>query len=94
MNWPEMTTTLFPNYFTSTFRNLVKKSRVTCYRISQYSHVDEAYLWRLMKGDKNNPSPETVVKISLALAHLSDNTTIYDINDLFKAIGHPLLTEY
>ena len=89
----ETTMGLFSDNFAGVFRDLVEKSGVTRYRIAQYSHVDEAYLCRLMEGEKTNPSPEIVVRISLSLAHLSDKITIYDIDRLFKAIGHPLLRE-
>jgi len=82
---------LYSNNFADVFSRLLEKTRISCYRISQYVHLDESYLSRLRNGERNNPSPETIVKISLALAHLSDKISLYDIEDLFNASGRSLL---
>ncbi len=87
----ELTVALFHKDFAGVFSNLLQEGRVTCYQISQYSHLDEAYLSRLKNGNKNNPSPETIVKICLALAHFGHKLSIYDFDKLFSAAGHSLL---
>lgn len=81
---------VFSNNFTIVFRELVKKSGATGHKISQHSHVDEPYIYHLLKGDKYNPRPELVIRIGFALVRLSDNITIDDLDELLKSIGHTL----
>jgi hypothetical protein len=84
---------LFDENFSRVFSDLLNKSKVTCYRISEFTHLDEAYLNRLKNGEKSNPSPETVMKICLALVKFSDKLTIFDIEDLFKTIGRSIISK-
>jgi len=86
-----MTNRVYSNYSSQRFSKLLDKSNVTCYQISQYAHLDQAYLSRLKTGQRQNPSPETIIKISLALVHFSDDISLYDIERLFKAAGRSLL---
>ena len=81
---------LYANNFAKAFSNLLQETGVTCYQISQYSHLDQAYLSRLKNGEKQNPSPDTIIKISLALTHYSDKVKLYDILKLFKSVGRSL----
>ena len=81
---------LYATNFAKAFSNLLQETGVTCYQISQYSHLDQAYLSRLKNGEKQNPSPDTIVKISLALTHYSDKVNLYDIRKLFKSVGRSL----
>lgn len=41
--------------------------------------MDQGYLSCLRKGTKNNPGPETVMKLGLALVHCSEKITLIDI---------------
>ena len=84
---------LYSNNFAEVFSKLLDRTGLSCYQISQYVHLDQSYLSRLRNGEKHNPSPETIVKISLALAHFSDRVGLYDIEALFKAVGRSLLTK-
>ncbi len=81
-----METGLYNNDFSRAFNRLLEKANISCYQISQYSYVDQGYLSCLRKGTKN-PSPETVVKISLALVHFSAKITVSDIEHLFNSVG-------
>jgi len=81
---------LFYDNFSRVFSDLLIKSKVSCYRISEFTHLDEAYLNRLKSGEKSNPSPETVMKICLALARFSDKLNIFELDGLFKAIGRSI----
>jgi len=83
---------LYQNNFTEAFSKLIAKSGISCYRIYQFTHLDQAYLGRLKTGERKNPSPETIVKISLAICHLSKkNVDLYDIEMLFNSVGRSLL---
>ena len=81
---------LYQNNFTEALSKLIDKSGVTCYQIHQFTHLDQAYLGRLKSGEKNNPSPETIVKIGLAICHFDDKIKISEIDLLFKSVGRSL----
>lgn len=81
---------VYTNSFAKAFSQLLEKAGTSCYKISQFTHLDQAYLSRLKDGEKHNPSPETIIKISLALIHESEKITPYDINKLFKSVGRSL----
>jgi hypothetical protein len=83
---------LYANDFSKVFSSLLEKSDISCYQISQYTHLDQAYLSRLKTGEKQNPSPETVIKIGLALAHYSKHVQLHDIQNLFKSVGRSIIT--
>ena len=81
---------LLKNGFSEAFSDLLDKSGVTCYKIAQWSGLDQAYLSRLKSGEKKNPSFETIIKICLALAHCGKGITLYDIEELLNADGRSL----
>ncbi len=81
---------LYQNNFTEAFSKLIAKSGVSCYRIYQFTHLDQAYLSRLKSGGKANPSPETIVKIGLAICNFSDKIKLSDIEVLFNSTGRSL----
>ena len=85
-----MTTGLYSNNFSRAFSRVLKKAGVSCYQVSRYTGLDQAYLSRLKRGQKNNPSPETIVKISLAIAHFSEKVTLRELESLFNAVGRSL----
>lgn len=82
--------TIFSTDFGKILSDILEKNGISAYQISQFSEVDQAYLSRLKSGEKKNPSPETVVKISLAICHTSDKVKLADIARLFNAIGRSL----
>jgi len=81
---------LYSGQFSEVFSRLLEKADVSCYEISRNTHLDQAYLSRLKSGEKDNPSPETVMKISLALYRCGSKITLYDIEKLFNSIGHSM----
>ncbi len=81
---------LYANDFSEVFSTLLAKAGISCYQISQYSHLDQAYLSRLKSGQKGNPSTETIIKISLALTHYSPKIELHDIQRLFKSVGRSI----
>ena len=81
---------IYSNDFCETFAALLQKTGVTCYQISQYTRLNQAYLSRLKTGEKHNPSPETVIKIGLAFTCFSNKVRLYDIHRLFKSVGRSL----
>ena len=84
--------TLYANDFSKVFSTLLEKTGISCYQISQYTHLDQAYLSRLKNGGKHDPSPETLIKISLALAHYGNKVQLHDIQALFRSVGRSILT--
>ena len=83
---------VYSNSFSQAFSHLLEKTGISCYQLSQFAHLNQAYLSRLRNGEKQNPSPETIMKISLALTHYSDKIKLYDIQKLFKSVGRSLLS--
>jgi hypothetical protein len=81
---------LYQNNFAEAFSKLIAKSGVSCYRIYQFTHLDQSYLGRLKTGERKNPSPETIVKIGLAICHFNDKIKISEIEVLFKSVGRSL----
>ncbi len=81
---------VYSNSFAQAFSQLLGTAGVTCYQISKYSSLDQAYLSRLKSGEKQNPRPETIIKISLALTHYSDKITTHDIQKLFRSVGRSI----
>lgn len=86
-----MKTGLYSNDFCRVFSRLLETCNVSCYGIAKFTSLDEGYLSKLKNGDKNNPSPETVMKICLALAHFSDKLTLSDFEELFSSVGRSIL---
>ena len=85
---------LYSNDFSRAFSGLLEKGGVTCYQVGQFSGLDQAYLSRLRHGEKGNPSPETLMKIALALVHWSDKVGLHDIECLFNSAGRSLLVRH
>ena len=83
---------LYSDDFAQVFSKLLEKTGISCYQLSQYTHLNQAYLSRLRNGKKQNPSPETVVKISLALCYYSNQVQLHDIENLFKSVGRSIIT--
>ena len=81
---------LYSNDFAKAFSNLLAKFGVTCYQIHKFTHLDQAYLSRLKSGEKASPSPETIVKIGLAICNFSDKIKLSDIEVLFNSTGRSL----
>ena len=71
--------------FGETLRLKADKSR---YRLARYSGLDEAYILRLESGERQNPSRDSVMKLSLALAANSEDVSINDVNLLLLAAGY------
>jgi hypothetical protein len=86
-----METGMFSADFSRAFDRLLKETKVSCYQIGKYAQLDEAYLSRLRRGEKNNPSPLAILKIGLAFAHLSPNVKLQDIEELFNSVGRSIM---
>jgi len=85
-----MKTWFYQSQFTKVFSSILEKNDISCYKISQYTNLDGAYLSRLRKGLKGNPSPEVVIRIGLALVHCNKSIGLSDIEMLFNATGRTL----
>ena len=83
---------LYEKSFAEAFSKLLAKSGITCYQIHEYTHLDQAYLSRLKNGEKKNPSPETIMKISLAICHFSNKIKLSDIEKLLNSVGRSILS--
>lgn len=85
---------VYANDFAAAFLRLLEETRVTCYQIEQYTGLDQGYLSHLKSGERQNPSPETIIKIAIAVAHLSNKVTLYDIENLFNSVGRTIIAKH
>jgi transcriptional regulator with XRE-family HTH domain len=67
--------------FGDTLRNLRTRAGKSRYRLWQLTGLDQAFLSRLEKGQKN-PSRNTVMLLGLALVHGGDEITCDDVDEL------------
>ena len=81
---------LYSNDFYEVFNGLLKRTGISCYQINGYTGLDGAYLSRLRNGQKSNPSAETILKISLALVHFSNDIKLHDIEVLLNSVGRSI----
>lgn len=88
------TMAFYSSDFARAFDSLLKKTGVSCYAIQKLTGIDEGYLSCLRSGKKGNPSPEIIIKIAIAVANLStrDEDILYDIENLFNAVGRSIFT--
>lgn len=86
---------LYSGDFGKAFSKILGLSGASCYEISKYADINEAYLSKLRNGVKNNPSPEAIMRICLAIARCSKEgkkVDLYDFDTLFNAVGRSLFT--
>ena len=81
---------LYSGRFSEKFRGFLVRYRVTCYQISQLSGLSQAYLSRLKSGERQNPSPETIIRIGIAGARLNSQVGEEDVEHLLNSIGRSL----
>ena len=74
--------------FSRTLRRLRYQSGKSRYKLAQYSGLNQAYILRLESGARQNPSRDTVMKLSLALVADSTTVSIDDVNELLVAGGY------
>lgn len=89
-----MLTGIYTKQFAEVFESLLSTSGISCYQLSQYADINQAYLSRLKSGEKTNPSPEIVMRIGLALVHFSENVKISDVEKLFNATGRTMFPKH
>ncbi|MFC1870816.1 helix-turn-helix domain-containing protein [Chloroflexota bacterium] len=78
--------------FGDTLRNLRTRAGKSRYRLWQLTSLDQAFLGRLEKGQKN-PSRNTVLLLGLALVHGSSEITCDEIDELLLAAGYAPLRD-
>jgi transcriptional regulator with XRE-family HTH domain len=74
--------------FGETFKRLRKKAGKSRYKLAQWTGLSEAYLHRLEKGERTNPSRDVVLLIALALTSGYSNIDIYDIEEFILSAGY------
>lgn len=73
-------------------RRLRTKTGKSRYRLWQITGLDQAFLSRLEKGEKN-PSRNTVILLGIALVHGSNKITCEDIDELLLVAGYAPLRD-
>ena len=85
---------LFSNNFSKAFSRILELSGVSCYKLAKYTDIHESYLSRLRNGNKQNPSPEIIVRIciGIALCTMNNKLGLHDFEDLFRSVGRSIIT--
>ena len=71
--------------FADTFEKFRIRAGKSRYRLAKYSGVNQAYIHRLARGDRANPSRDIVLMLGFALVEGSDLVTIWDIDELLMS---------
>jgi transcriptional regulator with XRE-family HTH domain len=78
--------------FGETLRKLRTAAGKSRYRLAQYSGIsgiNEAYILRLERGERSNPSRDVVLMLGLALVESSESSVgIWDIDELLLSAGY------
>lgn len=70
--------------FSSVFRYYCERSKKAHYDVlAAAAHLDPAYVFRLIKGEKFRPSPNTIIRLALAL-----QLTVSQTDELLMAAGY------
>jgi transcriptional regulator with XRE-family HTH domain len=78
--------------FGDTLLNLRTKAGKSRYRLWQLTGLDQAFLARMEKGEKN-PSRNTVMLLGLALVHSCNQISCDEIDELLLAAGYAPLRD-
>ncbi len=75
--------------FTSLLRNHCERNGRWHYdALAAASHLDTAYVYRLIKGEKSHPSPNAIIRLALAL-----QLTVLQTDELLMSAGYmPLVS--
>ena len=74
--------------FGETLKALRLRSGRSRYRLAQYCGITEAYILRLEKGERSNPSRDVVLMLGLALLKGSEALDIWDVDVLLLSAGY------
>jgi transcriptional regulator with XRE-family HTH domain len=74
--------------FGETLKSLRLRSGRSRYRLAQYCGITEAYILRLEKGERSNPSRDVVLMLGLALIKGSEALDIWDVDVLLLSAGY------
>ncbi len=74
--------------FAQTLIKLRTQAGKSRYRLAQFSGVDEAYILRLERGHRSNPSRDVVLMLAIALVENSETGSIHDVDALLLAAGY------
>jgi len=70
--------------FASILRNHCERNGNLHYdAIAAAAHLDPAYVYRLIKGEKSHPSPNTIIRLALAL-----KLSVPDADELLMSAGY------
>ncbi len=87
-------TGILNNQFSEKLSNLLERSGVSCYQISEFTGIDQAYLSRLRNDLQRNPSAELVIKIGLALVRYGKHINLHHVEQLLNSAGYTLKIKY
>lgn len=74
--------------FGETLKALRKKAGKSRYQLAQFTGIDQAYILRLERGEKSNPSRDVVLMLGLALVQNTAAIGLHEVAYLLESAGH------
>ena len=84
----EIDTRSYLTTFAETLKKLRSQAGKSRYRVAQYGGLNEAYILRLERGERSNPSRDVVLMLGFALVANSDGIAIWEIDELLLSAGY------
>ena len=66
--------------FGETLKRLRTRAGKSRYQLAHYSGEDQAYISRLKRGQRNNPSGDVVLQLGLALVEGNEGVGVHDVD--------------
>ena len=73
--------------FARALRKVAGKAKVRAYSLSEASGVDYNHVRRLLSGESQRPTRDTIVRLGQALLDLSGDITLDHVDQLLVAAG-------
>ena len=71
--------------FADTLKKLRTRAGKSRYRVAQFSGLNEAYILRLERGDRVNPTRDVVIMLGFGIVEGSKSVAIWDIDELLMS---------
>ena len=71
--------------FAETLKKLRTRAGKSRYRLAQFSGLNQTYILRLERGDRENPTRDVVIMLGFGIVEGSESVAIWDIDELLMA---------
>ncbi len=71
--------------FAETLKKLRARAGKSRYRLAQFSGLNQTYILRLERGDRENPTRDVVIMLGFGIVEGSEAVAIWDIDELLMS---------